>query len=277
MNSEPLNSQNKTFLVNRMIQQAPAGTVIREFFKNAEENAQLAAEGDRRIKIYPVEIDGVRKLAFWNTGIGMDEHELRKATDISSSINKDMSLDGNFGIGAKVSGLTVSKEGIRYRSCKNGKVHEVIIGYDPEQETYVRFSQEFGEGEFDTVLDITSVVENEGYETKFDWTEVVLFGESEKHNTVDHPLGEGKSLERSFIPTTIFRRFTEFPKGVKVKIDVAMTKGGGKDETGRYRKLKTLDDVITEKSLRSELLTDQESGVSVRYIHDPKHQNRPLY
>ncbi len=273
MKSEPLQIQNKTFLVNRMIQQAPAGTVIREFFKNAEENAQLAEEGNRRVEIYPIEIDGVRKLAFWNTGVGMDEHELRKATDISSSINKDMSLDGNFGIGAKVSGLTVSKEGIRYRSCKNGKVHEVIIGYDQEQDTYVRFSQEFGEGEFDTVLDITSVVEDEGHDTEFDWTEVVLFGESEAHDTVDCPLGEGKNLDRSFIPTTIFRRFTEFSNGVEVKIDVAMTKGGGKGETGRYRKLKTLDDVIMEKSLRSELVNDRDSGVSVRYIHDPKHQN----
>ena len=41
----------------------------------------------------------------------MDDAELKKATNLSSSINKKMALDENFGIGAKVSGLTVSPEG----------------------------------------------------------------------------------------------------------------------------------------------------------------------
>jgi hypothetical protein len=105
--SEPLDIYDKKFLVNRLIQQAPAGTLVREFFKNADENAALAPLSDRRIEIYPVTINGVRKLAFWNTGIGMDAGELKRATDLSSSINKEMALDGSFGIGAKVSGLTM--------------------------------------------------------------------------------------------------------------------------------------------------------------------------
>ena len=55
-------------------------------------------------KSYPTMIDNVRKLTFWNTGVGMDDRELKQATDLSSSINKHMALDGNYGIGAKVSG-----------------------------------------------------------------------------------------------------------------------------------------------------------------------------
>ena len=112
MHSEPLAIHNKKFLVNRLIQQAPTGTLVREFFKNADESAALAPLGGRRIEIYPVTIDGVRKLAFWNTGPGMDAEELKRATDLSSSINKTMSLEANFGIGAKVSGLTASPFGI---------------------------------------------------------------------------------------------------------------------------------------------------------------------
>lgn len=69
MKFEPLNIGDKTFLINRLIEQAPTATLIREFFKNAEENARLAKEGNKRIEIYPVEVDGIRKLAFWNTGI----------------------------------------------------------------------------------------------------------------------------------------------------------------------------------------------------------------
>ena len=70
MKSEPLSIHDKKFLINRLVPQAPTGTLIREFFKNADESASLAPEGNRYIEIYPVEIDGVSKLAFWNTGIG---------------------------------------------------------------------------------------------------------------------------------------------------------------------------------------------------------------
>jgi hypothetical protein len=273
MKSEPLDIFDKTFLINRLIQQAPSGTLIREFFKNAEENAALAPLGDRRIEIYPVEIDGVRKLAFFNTGVGMSAEELRRATDLSASINKEMSLDGNYGIGAKVSGLTVSKAGIRYRSCKSSDVHEVTIGYDEEQKTYVRFIAELPGGTYETVYDVTAVAATEGKSLEYDWTEVVLFGERPDHDTVAEPLGMGKETDRSLIPTTIFRRFARFAKGIEVRIDVSMTKGGGKDETGRTRRLKTLGEILSTLP-RHETVPDPSSRVTaIRYIHDPKHEN----
>ncbi|WP_174867708.1 hypothetical protein [Ruegeria sp. HKCCD8929] len=272
MKAEPLNIHDKRFLINRLIEQAPVSTLVREFFKNADESAASAAPGNRRIEIYPTVIEGVRKLTFWNTGTGMDDRELKQATELSSSINKEMSLDGNFGIGAKVSGLTMSREGIRYRSCKDGVVNEVVIGFDPEEQTYVRFPVELPDGSFDTVYDVTQVVLDEGRETAFDWTEVVLMGESEDHDTVAEPLGKGKTQDRSFIPSAIFRRFARFADGVEVRVDVAMTKGGGKDETGRTRRLKTLEEVVEE--LPNHEWVDAPGGeLRIHYIHDPKHES----
>jgi hypothetical protein len=269
MKSEPLKIRDETFLVNRLIQQAPTGTLVREFFKNAEEAAATAPPENRKIRIYPVEINGVRKLAFWNTGSGMDDKELRQATDLSSSINKAMSLDGNFGIGAKVSGLTVSIEGIRYRSCKNGKVHEVVIGYDEELKTYARFAARLSDGTSETVYDVTAIAKSEGFDVGYDWTEVVLFGESPEHDTVSEPLGRGKEVDRSFVPTAIYRRFADWVPGLEVRVDVAMTKGGGKDETGKSRQLRLLKDVLPLLP-RSEIVRDESSGIAVQYIHDPK-------
>ncbi|MBN36528.1 MAG: hypothetical protein CMM46_17460 [Rhodospirillaceae bacterium] len=270
MGSEPLTIYDVKFTIRRMIQQAPKSTLVREFFKNAEENAALTPGGQGKIRIYPVTVDGVRKLAFWNTGIGMDEVELRTATEISASINKRMGLDGNFGIGAKVSGLAVSPAGIRYRSCKNGTVNEVTIGYDETEGEYVRFAVQFDDGKTDTVFDVTEVVESEGHSTDSDWTEVVLLGESDGHDTVDQPLKEGDSLERSYIPSEIFRRFSRFAPDVELDVDTAMTKGGGKDETGRNRSVKPLEAILDDLP-RHEIISDDESRVSVRYIHDPKH------
>lgn len=272
MKSEPLTIDDKRFLINRLIRQAPTGTLVREFFKNADENAAFAATGNRKILIHPVMIDETRKVAFWNTGIGMDDAELKKATNLSSSINKTMALDENFGIGAKVSGLTVSPEGIRYRSCKNGTVHEVVIGYDAEAETYARFPAELPDGTFDTVYEVTDAAIKDGHSTEYDWTEVVLLGETPDHDTVAEPLGKGKKVDRSYIASTIFRRFATFSPGVEVRIDVSMTKGGGKDETGRTRQLKTLEDVL-DKLPNHERVTCPEGLITVHYIHDPKHEN----
>jgi hypothetical protein len=268
--AEPLNIQDKRFLINRLIEQAPVSTLIREFFKNADESASAAPVGNRRIEIYPVEIDDVRKLAFWNTGPGMNGAELKRATDLSSSIGKDMALDGNFGIGAKVSGLTMSKAGIRYRSCKNGSVSEITIGYDPSEGTYVRFPARLPDGSYDTVYDVTAAARADGKPTDFDWTEVVLFGESDDHDTVAEPLGKGKQVDRSYVPSAIFRRFARFSEGVEVRVDVAMTKGGGKDETGRFRQLRPLADIL-DKLPRAERVNDPDTGLTIHYIHDPKH------
>lgn len=270
MRSEHLGIGDRKFLINRLIQQAPINTLIREFFKNADENAALAPPGRRFVEVRPTLIGGVRKLTFWNTGVGMTAAELRTATDLSSSVNKLMSLDGNFGIGAKVSGLSASPEGIRYRSCKNGEVHEVTIGYDEEEDTYVRYSVMFPDGTTDTIYDVTGTVVADGVSILEDWTEVVLFGESESHDTVAEPIGRGVAVDRSFIATSIFRRFVAFSPGVQVRVDVAMTKGGGKDETGKFRQLRTLDDVL-DRVARYDDVWDDASGVTVRYIHDPKH------
>ena len=210
MSSEPLNIYDKTFLISRLVQQAPRSTMIREFFKNAEENAALEPSGKGEVKIYPVTINGIRKLDFYNTVIGLDEADLRTATEISASLNKSMGLDGNFGIGAKVSGLAVSPFGIRYRSCKNGAVSQVEIGFDEEKKQYVRFAFELSGGQTDTVFDVTEAAMKEGKSVDIDWTEVVLMGVSEDHDTVAQPLTKGETVDRCFIPSEIFRRFASF-------------------------------------------------------------------
>ena len=272
MGPEHLGIGDRKFLINRLIQQAPINTLVREFFKNADENAALAPAGRGIVEIYPTAVEGVRKLTFYNTGVGMSAAELKTATDLSSSVNKSLSLDGNFGIGAKVSGLAASPDGIRYRSCKDGEVNEVTIGWDPDEETYVRFNVQMPDGSYETIYDVTASSITQGRLVDRDWTEVVLYGESPDHDTVSEPIGIGKEVDRSFITTSIFRRFVAFSEGVEVRIDVAMTKGGGKNETGRFRQVKTLDDVLDRLGKWQDVV-DEGTGVTVRYIHDPKHEN----
>jgi hypothetical protein len=164
----------------------------------------------------------------------------------------------------------MSKAGIRYRSCKNGSVSEITIGYDDDEATYVRYSAQLPDGSHATAYDVTLAVQEEGKPTGFDWTEVVLFGETDDHDTVAEPLGKGKAADRSYVASAIFKRFAAFSDGIEVRVDVAMTKGGGKDESGRSRQLKPLSEVL-DKLPNTERVRDGDSGIAVHYIHDPKH------
>ena len=174
-------------------------------------------------------------------------------------MNKSMGLDGNFGIGAKVSGLAVSPFGIRYRSCKNGVVSQVEIGFDEEKNSMFVLPFELSGGQTDTVFDVTEAAMKEGKSVDIDWTEVVLMGVSEDHDTVAQPLTKGETVDRCFIPSEIFRRFASFLHRSKALVDTAMTKGGGKEETGRYRSVKTLDTLLVN-DLKSEVVRCDEKS-----------------
>jgi hypothetical protein len=86
------------------------------------------APASQRYAIFSVKpFDGVPKLAIWNTGPGMDADELYQMCDLAASIRKDLGLAGNFGMGAKVTSLPSNRLGLRYRSGKERRVHEVIL------------------------------------------------------------------------------------------------------------------------------------------------------
>ena len=253
--AERIGISNIDFMVRRTVEQAPKATFLREFVKNAEEAAAQAPEGSREVRIYPILMAGTRKLAVWNTGPGMSQSELDRAMDLSSSLGKEMGLQENFGIGAKVSGLAVSPFGIRYRSCKAGEVAELLIRWDEASGAYVR--------------EHTESHTTPDHPREHDWTEVVLLGESAEHDTVSFPLGPDVKTTRSHVPTEIFRRFASFLPGVEVRIDTAMTKGGRKDASGRSRTLKTLEDVLDAHGFKHDRVP-LPSGATAHFIHDPK-------
>src|ERR1700722_18907151 len=117
---------NEAFLVSSTIDRCPKTMMIRELVVNAIEAASQA-ESNRCVDIMSVRIDGVPKLCIRNTGRGMSAVELDRICDLASSLYKQNSLDANFGMGAKVASLPSNKHGLRYRSCRNGVVSEVIL------------------------------------------------------------------------------------------------------------------------------------------------------
>jgi hypothetical protein len=217
MQNEALKIADIPFTVTSQIQRAPHRTMIRELTMNAIE-AAAQASGEKIVHWTSRQVDGVRKAAIWNTGPGMNAAQLKAATDLACRIDKNLGLDENFGVGAKVSSLASNQNGMRFRSCKDGRVSEVLLGYDPSVKQYVRFVRELANGVNDSVIDVTSLAAKEDYDLSIEWTEVTLYGNSDHQDTVTRPFASTPT-ERMFIANTLYRRFYRLPEGVKLKLD----------------------------------------------------------
>ena len=121
------------------------------------------------------------------------------------------------GMGAKVASLPSNQHGMRYRSCKNGRVHEVILckrdgvygrlrRNDSETDTYVE------------VVDVTDIIERDERPLSEDWTEVVLLGNKPEQDTVRDPYNGDPEQDAQWLATYLYHRFYGLPEGVKVTL-----------------------------------------------------------
>jgi hypothetical protein len=261
MANEALQIANIEFAVTSQIGRAPHWTMIRELTMNAIEAASKA-QGEKLVHWATGTYKGVRKAVIWNTGPGMDAAELKKATDLACEVGKKLGLDDNFGVGAKVSALPNNRLGMRMRSCKNGRVSEIIIGEDPDENVFVRFERDLGGGKTDTVIDVTAVAQKEGRQTTYDWTEVMLLGNSDHQDTAAKPLASVPTTEKTFIATTLYRRFYRLPEGVKVRLDPVYHRY---DNT---RVFTCLGDRY-DKFARYESVRVPDINATINFLHDP--------
>jgi hypothetical protein len=208
---------DEDFLVASLIERCPKAMMVRELMMNALEAAARAPEGKRLVEIGTLEMDGVSKLAFWNTGPAMDASELLRICNIASSIGKEKSLTGNFGMGAKVASLPSNQRGMRYRSCKNGRVHEVILC--KRDGVYGRLRRHHPDtDEYLEVVDVTDLVASESRSLGQDWTEVVLLGNEVAQDTVRYPYNGDPRQDAQWLATYLYHRFYRLPEGVKVTL-----------------------------------------------------------
>jgi hypothetical protein len=250
---------DEAFIVASMIERCPKTMMLRELMMNALEAARLAPEGKRLVEIGLIPDGNVSKLVIWNTGPGMDASELLTICDIASSIGKEKSLTGNFGMGAKVASLPSNQLGMRYRSCKNGRVHEVILC--KREGVYGRLRRADPEtGEYHEVVDVTALAIEDGRAVDSDWTEVMLLGNSEEQDTVKNPYNGDPEQDAQWLATYLYHRFYRLPEGVKV----TLLKGTNKLDGNRQF------EPIPQRARHFERTetVDTKSGIKVHYIFD---------
>lgn len=254
-----LRVKDEDFLVASMIERCPKSMMVRELLQNALEAAAQAPAGARRVEFAPLELAEGRKLAIWNSGPGLTGPELYAMCDIAASIRKETGLDRNFGMGAKVAALPSNQRGLRYRSARDGQVHEVVIG--KRDGVYGRLLRPGPEGRPTEILEVTEAARAEGRAAAPDWTEVVLLGNAEAQDTVADPyLGQPRSGTR-WLLNAITLRYFRFPEGVEVVLRPGTAPAA---EAGR----------VAPMQARLAALADYEAvrlpdGTVLHYAYDP--------
>lgn len=264
----PIEINDKAFLIASTIERCPKVMMLRELMMNALEAAALAPENSRRVEVSAKNHDGAPKLTIWNTGRGMDSHELHDMCDLASSIGKRKGLDENFGMGAKVASLPSNKFGMRYRSCKHGTVNEVILC--ERAGVYGRLRRKCEDGTFAEVIDVTEAATAEDYDISFDWTEVTLLGMNPEQNTVDNPYNGDPECDSQWLATYLYHRFYRVPPGVKIFLRE------GTHRLAHGRSFFTIPERIESGAFdRSETIVDDETGIKVHYVYDAPYEKYP--
>lgn len=255
-----LRVDDQDFLVRSTIDRCPKVMMIRELFKNALEAAHQETEGK---VVFSVAHETVPKLSIWNNGTGMDDEELGRMTNLAASIGKVKGLDKNFGMGAKVASLPSNRRGIRYRSCKGGRVHETILC--EREGVYGRLRRFDTNGDpLGDVVDVTEILKAEGgYRLDQDWTEVVLLGNRADQNTVLDPYDGDPAQKAFWLATYLYHRFYRLPDNVEVRLLEGTH--ARKDGSRRF-------DTISARRAKGVFAQDQTvelaNGIKLHYLYD---------
>jgi hypothetical protein len=256
-----LRVDDQDFLIRSTIDRCPKVMMIRELFKNALEAAEQA-DSAGRVEFSATHI-GAPKLTIWNNGPGMDDEELARMTNLAASIGKEKGLDKNFGMGAKVASLPSNRHGLRYRSCKDGVVHETILC--ERDGVYGRLRRFDSDGnDVGDVIDVTEWVRADGERNlSSDWTEVLLLGNRHEQNTVLDPYDGDPPQQRFWLANYLYHRFYRLSDAVEVRFHQ-----GTHSRKDGSRKFDTIS-VRREKGVYAQHETvTLPSGIRIHYIYD---------
>jgi hypothetical protein len=254
---------DQPFLVTSTIDRCPKVMMIRELVRNAIENAEQAPKNERKIEFSVTMIGQTAKLTLWNSGPGMDDEELSRMTNIAASIGKEKGLDKNFGMGAKVASLPSNKHGIRYRSCKNVEVHEVILCQ--RGGVYGRLKRFNANGDdLGDVLNVSQEIKEEGVrDLAPDWTEVVLLGNRPDQNTVLDPYDGDPPQQKFWLANYLYHRFYRLPEGLEIRLNEGThARGSGS------RRFDPISARVAKDAFSRHEMIMLPNGVRIHYIYD---------
>ncbi len=185
--------------------------------------------------------------------------------DIASSIRKQQSLEQNFGMGAKVATLPSNRHGVRYRSCAQGTVHEVVLGQ--RGGVYGRILRPSPvTGQLVEILDVTATAERS---LAYDWTEVVLLGNHPDQDTVINPYDGAPPMPAHWIAEELYYRFFRISPAVELVLFP------GVQNQPQPRRFATLSERASHEYDRYEAVSATD-GITIHYFYDAPSAMDPM-
>lgn len=197
-------------LFERLSKDIPRAQQLREFFHNSLQATMKLGGGE--VIIDYVLRDGVRKLAFIDTGIGMDRAQLLALRLLGKSGCE--AVDGSrFGIGAKVAGLYRNPRGLEYLSWTgDGPAQRMVLAELAPGEYGVRPGPNGAPVVDVPVSELPDVIRDAGH-----GTQVVLLGETHDQDTFV-PSCYGLPDKNKPLVLWINTRYAQLPDTVNVAV-----------------------------------------------------------
>ncbi len=188
---------------------------LRELTKNSMEAIRRVPGGQGEIIWdYDEDDDGVRKLCITDNGDGMDSEDLQLHINSLASTHESQrhALDGNFGVGAKISAVTRNHAGLVYVSRRKAHNFTITMWKDPQTGVYGMKDFQTDDGEVFHVGSLEDEDMPEQIRTADHGTRVILLGMTDGEDTFAGHGGKGVWV-RKYLNT----RFFSIPDGITLK------------------------------------------------------------
>ena len=222
---EPLQikAERIPFILKRLGNEMLPEQFLREFTQNSIEAIE-AAGGNGHIywqndPIFENEF-GAPKISITDNGVGMSSEELMKYMDNLWESSKDQSLEGNFGIGARLASLEPNPLGVVVQSWKHGEGNQItlITTTGPDGKTAYglrRVPSENGEISVEKLDDAYRPTDQNGNILIGDHgTKITLLGEYDEDNTMSPP--NNVKYGQYWVIGNLNRRYHKFSNTISV-------------------------------------------------------------
>ena len=202
---------NLGFLLERLGEDCDDLQYLRELTENALEAGAEHVVWDVDQKLF--DLVGQLKLCCIDDGCGMTGKEMVQHINHLSSSGHIQSVEGNFGVGAKIAAATRNPGGVVYQSWVDGEGAMIQLWRDPETQQYGLKQFQLRDGSYSHVVPL-------GPEAKPDQidqhgTKVTLLGDGPKDRTIEGP--PGVPTRSRWFNRQLGSRYFRFPEGVVVR------------------------------------------------------------
>jgi hypothetical protein len=212
----PMTVDNLGFLLERLGQDCHPLQFLRELTTNSlEAVARAGGEGEvlwDEDRSFPGKTNS-RKLSIVDTGDGMTGEEMVRFVNALSSSSSKQSMQGNFGVGAKIAAATRNPAGVIYMSWKGGQGAMIQLWRDPKTKQYGLRQFDRGDGRWSHFLPIAASAKPPQIEEH--GTKVILLGESPEADTMRAP--EDAAAPSRWISRYLNTRYFRLPRRVRVR------------------------------------------------------------